>query len=469
MDTSRRWASRKRSAPVPGPDRASATSAQEDEVEHGGGRYVAILLDADRMPSTYRQVALDAASRLVRDGVAPDRYAVVLLRNGVLEFLQTFALPDEIDGSVFGRADLLLSTGTELRVRVRDLVDMLEACPDDDRKAAVCARNVSREFLHEVRRESGDGILALHSLVAAMGALPGRKALVWLSDGMVLQPSEVVLEAVRATAPQAWVALQNRLADDAPFDFDRLMRQATRSRVTVFALRTGRDLSSEFFSASRSRSGAGSGAGTGALPAYRWANRQSEDSLTDLARATGGRAILTPLDESATSGLLDALDAVYTLGVEARTEDRGGVRIRVRLPGVKARVRFLEGPRRPTAPARTLVGRLEARTSETGGISARLAIDGATVRQRAEHGEPVRRISVHARLLDAGRSEVGETFELVSFPAADRLAGELIHVLDLGSDPGAATLAVSAADVVGGAEGEWTVPLDRDPASPASR
>jgi hypothetical protein len=114
-----------------------------------------------------------------------------------------------------------------------------------------------------------------------------------------------------------------------------------------------------------------------------------------------------------------------------------------------------------------LVGRLEAKASETGGISARLAIDGATVRRRAEHGEPVRRISVHARLLDADRSEVGETFELVSFPAGDRLAGDLVHVLDLGTDPGAATLAVSAADVAGGAVGEWLVRLGDDPAGPA--
>lgn len=453
-------------APAVPPPAAGRRSANRNDPSASGppppsdrpGRYVAVLLDADRMSVTYRQVALDAASRLIRQGSAPDRYAVVLLRNGVMEFLQPFAVPEEIDAAAFARADLLLTTGTEMRVRVRDLVELLEACPDDDREAAACARNVSREFLHEVRRESGDGVRALHSLVAALGALPGRKALVWLSDGLVLQPADVVLEALRATSPEAWVALQNRIADDEPLDYERLLQQATRSRVTVFSLRTGRDLSSEFFAASRARPA--SGAGMGVLPAYRSANRQSEASLTDVARATGGRAILTPLDESATSGLLDALDAVYTLGVAAFPEDRDGVRIRVRLPGEKARVRFLEGPRRPAAPTRKLAGRVEARRTETGGVVVILELDPRTVQERSEHGERTRRISVHARLLDPHDSEVETSFEMVSFPSSGMRDGELTYRAEFPPAPAAALLDVSATDVAGGGAGAWTVPLD---------
>ena len=90
------------------------------------GRWIVILLDADRMPHNYRKVVLKTARAMITDGGGPDdRFAVAMLRNGSLQFLQDFAPARDVDLSIFNDPGMLISRANDLRFRLDELVDLV--------------------------------------------------------------------------------------------------------------------------------------------------------------------------------------------------------------------------------------------------------------------------------------------------------------------------------------------------------
>lgn len=432
-------------------------------------RWVLILLDADRIPLNYRKLAMDTARNVVERNASPGTaFAVLLLKGGRAEYLQPFAAAAEVDPSLFERPDLLLGTSTDLEVRLRDLLERMDTCASDRRRDAVglqaCVRQASAEFLQELRRESNLGLGSLQTVLAALAPLPGRKALVLLSSGFALRPADVVLETLREISLDAWERMRSYLEDDPPRLYDEVLAQATASGVSIFALRTGRDLSASFSGADRGRPG--NDTARAGLAPYREAALMVDESLRDAAEATGGRAVLSQLAPGVTEGLFQTLDGVYTLGLAALPEDGSDPKIRVRVRGPYR----VDAPRRLgriAEPRATLGGllQIEPPSPQSGGkYAARLDLRADTVPPIAED-EPVSRLALYFRLLDEARTPVADAYRIVEFPRDGPPADTLIHRIPFDAAPGRAYVAeVFATELARGARGFFSTSFELPPA-----
>ncbi len=192
---------------------------------------------------------------------------------------------------------------------------------------------------HQMRRS----FAGIQALVASLGGLPARKAVLYVSDGLNTNPAlEVYTAFVDVYGPDAAAAgVSSPTSAARPYDlteeFDRVTQTASANRVTFYAL--------DAFGARSALAGPEFGSIT---PLIAQADLSSQDTLIQLAAATGGS---TMLNAANVRGLIDVMaqdySDYYSLGyVSDRSRDGKYHRVQVKLPGFSdARVRHTEGYR----------------------------------------------------------------------------------------------------------------------------
>lgn len=211
----------------------------------------------------------------------------------------------------------------------------------------IAARNQARDVfaLGEDRRlRVNRTIASLKTAVSSLAGLRGRKALIFLSDGLPVRPAESLAEAWREKYEQ-WAMRNDKrdimneltratsLGTESQSELNELAKQASASRVAFYVLSPGS-------TASRGVSGAeiGGGASGGASIARGAAATEAfegEASLLQLAETTGGKARTRNLDiESLLNGVREDFGTFYSLGYNPKTEAQNGVRpVKVKLKG----------------------------------------------------------------------------------------------------------------------------------------
>ena len=206
-----------------------------------------------------------------------------------------------------------------------------------------------------------------------MAPLPGRKAFVWLSNGFLLEPGVVVMETMTRYLASDPGLIYSRLKDVGHADYESLLWEATRARVSFYSLRAGHDISHAMRGVEEASTPRRI-AGVAGNP-YKLAAKLGEEALRDVAEATGGRAIFTPIGPRLASDLLQNLDAIYTLGVASLPQDPVRPRVKVRLrKALKGRVRVSKPlPWRAQPPKRVVawITLPPGLPSAVGGYSAR--------------------------------------------------------------------------------------------------
>lgn len=413
------------------------------------GRWVVICLDADRIPNNYRRVVLETARALVAEGQPEDRFAIALLHNGDLHFIQPFTATAAINLSVLDNPGMLLSRAADLRYRIDEMVGLIRSCADA-RDQAGCASTRSEEFLAVARRNNEQGIRALRGLVASMAPLPGRKALVWFSNGFVLQPGQVVLQAITrelTATPQ----LLSRLQYGEVTDFGSLLGDATDAGVSFFALRAGHNMSHALRSAEHAdvRRPISGEAGN----AYKLANSMSEETLRDTAEATGGSVVFTPLGPNAMIGLLDRMDGVYTLGVAVLAGDTSRSRVKVKLRNRKGKVQVRRQFPEARGKRSSFAATLEVLPATAGGgIGVVLSVDLSNVapeRDRRFESE-FNRLAIYARVRAAEGPVFDDDYRIVEVPPSLEGPHLFKHTIVFSTPPpGDYVVEVSVSDLVG--------------------
>ncbi|MDA8017340.1 MAG: VWA domain-containing protein [Thermoanaerobaculia bacterium] len=222
---------------------------------------------------------------------------------------------------------------------------------------------VEEELLTYAQREYDEvraSVASLSQFVSVLSGLPGRKALVYVSDGLPVRPAEALFQSFERATRQFGGGTINPVAEANRFNatpfFEDLGKQANSGRVTFYTiLARGRTASisgaerSAFFSyADPTNLGQ---VWDESLETLDYSNQRG--AMEILAQATGGRATLATLEfADALTALKEDFDSFYSLGYRSPSEDDKDHRIKVRVSNPDWKVRHRETQRRRTPDER---------------------------------------------------------------------------------------------------------------------
>jgi VWFA-related protein len=221
-----------------------------------------------------------------------------------------------------------------------------------------------RSYAQEYQQHVQSTLRVLDGFVETAAGLPGRKSILYVSDGLPLQPGYALFEAY--TRRFAMVPALGRNVDplleanrfDTTEQFEALVAKANASRVTFYSLEVGPPAAASRGAAdSRASSGGNFADWRDSYDTNLENNRQQ--SLVLMADGTGGRYGLgLTATEATLDGILQDMDNHYSLGYVAdRREADRGREIKVRVKGrEKLKIRHRSSLRDKTAAERAAEG-----------------------------------------------------------------------------------------------------------------
>jgi VWFA-related protein len=304
--------------------------------------------------------------------------------------------------------------GAAARRSAFDEIDAIFA--DDECERVDDMVGAALRYAQPLRHDSLLAINALRGAMRALAGLPGRRALLYVADGVPLVPGqEAFLYIDQLCAVQTASGAKETLVDD----LSRLAAEANAAGVTFYTLQaSGLPVGGSAESA---------GPGLDAVNAFA-ARANLSDPMHQLASATGGRALLesnrlTPLIE----GLARDLDSGYSLGFRPAGEGADGkqhrIDVKVRRPGL--RVRHRESFR-DRMPEEVREARLLAALRHGGGVNALGVSLEASVARDAKGGGsvlPVRVVVPASAVLFLGAPGAALARLEISLAASDESGG----------------------------------------------
>lgn len=230
---------------------------------------------------------------------------------------------------------------------IRSLKAQQKISPSDaiEIDARTQARDIA-SFSEERRQRVNRTLRAMGSAVSSLAGLHGRKALIYLSDGLPVRAAESLAEAWREKYEQ-WAMHNDKreliseltraasMSIESQTELDQFAQAAAAARVAIYALSPGSSAARGLGGAEISGS-ASSGASI-ARTASITESFEGESPLLQMAETTGGKARTRNSDISALlSGVREDFGSFYSLGYKPKTEAQDGQRkIVVKLRGHK--------------------------------------------------------------------------------------------------------------------------------------
>ena len=191
-----------------------------------------------------------------------------------------------------------------------------------------------RAYAGSLYNDTQVSIDAIKDLVGSLGGLPGRKAILYVSEGLPMVAAEDLFQALNEKFKESSVLLESR-EFDCSRRFQELSAQANANRVTFYTIDAGGLRT--YSSSSAERQTAGTPGMSSFIDSQNIYNLQAP--LLTLAEDTGGKAIIN------TNDVGDSLKAVahdlrtyYSLGYQpAKVGDGRYHRIEVKVKGGRDR------------------------------------------------------------------------------------------------------------------------------------
>jgi VWFA-related protein len=212
---------------------------------------------------------------------------------------------------------------------------------DFDIQNALSLRESVRAAAEEAYQQTRVTVNALTQFVDSLAGLPGRKALVYVGEGVPMRPGEALLQEWEA-AFRSYDPTFNAVAEASRYtvnrEFGEMLRRANSARVTFYCVDGSPDSGSTGVSAERASMTADPSS------AIMSANNLRQ-SLESMAGATGGRTLAAGPDLAATLARTVAdFQTYYSLGYAAPHIGDGKYHeIKVRVKREGARTRYREG------------------------------------------------------------------------------------------------------------------------------
>ncbi len=223
----------------------------------------------------------------------------------------------------------------------RDALDRIE-----ESENAYSASSFARSYASNIYNDLNFSIDALRDTINGLAGMPGRKAVLYVSEGLPMVAGEDLFQAV-----QMKFAEQTSMTDAFEFDASRRFRELTATananRVTFYTIDAGGLRTMGLGDASRQSNSAGFAGTSTMIEQVYVSNLQSP--LLRLAEDTGGKAIINAnrVGEHLTQIAAD-FDNYYSLGYQpAHFGDGRFYKIEVKVKGKKGEylVRHREGYR----------------------------------------------------------------------------------------------------------------------------
>ncbi len=325
---------------------------------------LAVVIDNVNISPPNRKRALDQIRDEMIRVVRPGDQVMVGVMNPLPAIEQSFtsdlaavnAALDRIGGSTAGNVSLLAERRQIYAEMARNTQDFGEPeqgggmSPDPRAQPidyASLALGRMESYAVRAHNDMRSSLMGIQALVASMSGLPGRKAVLFVSDGLSTNPVIEIYNAFVDTWPEESRQLGVRSPESATSRYDLsdelqdLTRAAAASQVTFYTLDS---------QGARSALAGPEIMNPGAVGAG--ADLSAQATLVELAAATGGETMLNAANVAA---LLDTVSQdhsdYYSLGyVSDASRDGKFHRIKVRVPDVPgATVRHSEGYRAKTS------------------------------------------------------------------------------------------------------------------------
>ena len=205
-----------------------------------------------------------------------------------------------------------------------------------------------RLFVQQQRLETENSMKALETVLRSLGGLPGRRALLYVSDGLEKQPGSDLYQMYTerySAAPRVTASSPSRTGieltrNDLTDVYHKVTSVANTHQVTLYTLQARGAMGLGTVSAEEGDNSMGLG---GSLTSSNERQSSEQEPLIDLAEETGGSAII---NSSNFAGALESLskdfNSLYSLGYRSRTGGDGRyhkIEVKVKRPDLRVRHR----------------------------------------------------------------------------------------------------------------------------------
>jgi len=307
-----------------------------------------VYVDHFNLHPQNRKRALDELRGFLEDRMFQGDRVMLVGYDGQLDVVQPFTRDwNEVRNGLdrLGRMKALRPRDDAQRRQVLSTIRLAHE-EDDAQMALSFVRSYVQEQQVELRRSTA----ALGKTVRAMAGLPGRRAVLYVSDGLPQRPGEELYEymrelfgtnSIRGLSPSDFIDTSiEALTQDETALFDQITRTANSQQVTFYTVDARGGTGDTSFGADVDGT-LTEGGGRLALDSLHTLNLQ--EPLIEMAEATGGAAILNTFElEDAFYRTGADFDNFYSLGFQSPAAGDGEyheVKVRVKRPGLKVRHR----------------------------------------------------------------------------------------------------------------------------------
>lgn len=292
-------------------------------------RFIAIYVDNENiLPLNRNRVLSQVTDYFLNKGLLATEQVMVVSYQRSMKVQQIFTSDPEEVADALRRLKKYTGGRSEMVSSRKDVEDYINSNAERNPDSIYQAMERAESFAREQRNNLTFCVRTLQELVTMMSGLPGKKSIIYISDGLPMIPGLELFSEIQERYRTANYALQSRTYDATDL-FRALITTAASAGVTFYAI-DARGLDSESgINAENRQSRSSLGASI--------AQSNYQDSLLYVTTQTGGLAILNSND--ATPGLeriRTDMSTYYLLGYRLMPmgEDRVH-RIQVKVKGRK--------------------------------------------------------------------------------------------------------------------------------------
>ncbi len=288
-----------------------------------------VYVDNSHSRAGGRQTLFSALRSFVASQLKPEDLVMVASFTHDVQVLLPFTIDRAALATALDRLEDQPALGHEIDQDWDQALDYAaEVMDDDDATKPHLAEAAARPYTEAMTHRGLTALEAGTELVTTLGSLPGRKSLVYASDGIDLRPGSALLNALlnNPRLSQGGSASLRSESNDILFAAKKFTAAANAARVTLYPLDMG---------GARARVSGTAAANEG---------RQSlQDSLSLFAQETGGRALLNAANLSSDLGrVLADREGYYSIAFESARRGLGEVHlleVEVKRKGARTRYR----------------------------------------------------------------------------------------------------------------------------------